>query len=319
MSPEKLEKLQKEFISINKTIESFSIELTRQVQQLVIDNEIGLGFPIQCRTKTWESIAEKLNFMDVKSVLDLQDLCGLRIVLLFKRDIKKIISIIKQNFKIVREYDTQERLDSDQFGYSSYHTIINMPDKWFEIPTLKNFKGIKAEIQIRTLAQHTWAAASHILQYKTDENVPKTILRSIYRVSAILETVDIEFERFLQERDEYIKQLHKLSPEEINEAKLNVNSLEKILDENFPLLNKSANENYSLVLDDLSLAKVHYPNDLIQLIKKHKDEVLEIDKKYSKERKVDHFFTHVGLLRNCYELEFPVEWEQLKEQWNKKR
>lgn len=57
--------------------------------------------------------------------------------------------------------------------------------------------GLKAEVQVRTVTQHVWAAASHVLQYKQEASVPLPVRRSIYRVSALLETVDLEFERVL--------------------------------------------------------------------------------------------------------------------------
>lgn len=317
MNPKKIEFLNQEFLGLNKVLESFGHELSKQIQQILEENKINLGFPIQYRIKSWDSIERKLNNLSIKSILEIQDLCGLRFVLLFKRDISKIVAIIASNFKILRQYDTHQRLESDQFGYSSLHMIIEMPEKWFSIPTLKSFKGLKAEVQIRTLAQHTWASASHILQYKTEENVPKSILRAIYRVSAILETVDIEFERFLEEREGYIIKLNSLSVEEIAESKLNVNSLEKILDDILPLQNKSSDEEYSRLLEELKIYNINNSNELIELIEKHKEKVLEKDKNYSKvEKGQDYFFNHSGLLRLCLELESPQKWQVLLKKWD---
>jgi ppGpp synthetase/RelA/SpoT-type nucleotidyltranferase len=60
------------------------------------------------------------------------------------------------------------------------------------------------ELQLRTLAQHIWAVASHKLQYKREASVPVPIRRSINRVSALLEMVDLEFDRVLLEREQYV-------------------------------------------------------------------------------------------------------------------
>lgn len=304
----KIEQIQQEYSTLNRSIDAFGYELTKQITQIFEENNVSLGFPIDYRTKSWDSIQRKAQVLNVKTLLDIQDLCGLRFVLLFKRDIPRIKKLISDTFKIQKEYDTHEKLASDQFGYSSLHLVIKMPDSWFTIPTLKGFKGLKAEIQIRTLAQHTWAAASHVLQYKTEENVPKSILRSIYRVSAILETVDIEFERFLEEREKYLEHLTKQTTEQISKVKLNVNSLEKILDENLPAKNKTSDESYSRVLEELKAFGIEYPNDLVTFIKKHIDEALRNDYAYAREMNEDHFFNHTGLVRSCMELENPNKW-----------
>lgn len=60
------------------------------------------------------------------------------------------------------------------------------------------------ELQVRTLAQHMWAATSHKLQYKREESVPLPLRRAIYRVSALLETVDLELDRVLTQRGAYV-------------------------------------------------------------------------------------------------------------------
>lgn len=316
MEAEQIDLLKQEHNSLNNSINSFGIELTRQIQQIFDENNVILGFPIQQRTKDWSSIENKLKTLKVESILDIQDLCGLRFVLLFKRDIEKVKSLLSGNFKILKEYDTHERLNSDQFGYASFHMIIKMPDKWFDIPTLKGFKNLKAEIQIRTLSQHTWAAASHALQYKSEDNVPKSILRAIYRVSAILEIVDIEFERFLEEREIYIKELHALSSEQMNKIKLNVDSLEKVLDENLPLQNKTTEEPYSDLLQELKFYNIDHPKQLVALIKKHRDYMLAYDKqtaiKYGNSKE-GSYFSHAGLLRLCLQTENKEIWEKFKE------
>lgn len=317
MKENQIEKISKEYASLNKSIDSFGIELLKQIQQILNDNSIHLGFPIQHRTKNWPSIKRKLNLIRIKSLLDIQDLCGLRLVLLFKRDIESVRKIISENFDILKEYDTINRLDSNQFGYSSFHMIVKMPGSWFELPTLKGFSNLKAEIQIRTLSQHTWAAASHVLQYQSEENVPKTILRSVYRVSAILETVDIEFERFLDERDKYLSQIDKLSSKEISKTSLNVDLLEKVMVEKLPNKNKSKDEEYSDLLDDLRFMNIADTSQFIELVDQHLNKAIERDNKASDNIEDDHYFNHTGLIRICLQASNPLKYEKLAELWKK--
>ena len=213
---------------------------------------------------------------------------------------------------MVEKEDTASRLDESQFGYQSYHYVNKLPKGWLSIPTLKDFAEYKAEIQVRTMAQHIWAAASHNLQYKQEDNVPKTVKRSINRVSALLETVDLEFERVLREREHYIEELVPT----IQDEQLNVDLLKEILDSHLPIANRVDNEEYSELIQNLSNCGIEKSSQVINLINEQLEEVLERDKKivkhhieeYKKSGVVfdeDHaraikkgaYFTHSGLVR----------------------
>lgn len=187
------------------------------------------------------------------------------------------------------------------------------------MPTLAKFAGYKAELQIRTVAQHLWAASSHVLQYKQELSVPPPVRRSIHRVSALLETVDLEFERVLLEREQYSKEVDINSSDET----LNVDLLEKILNKLLPKANRRDSEPYSDLLSDLFVFGVMTPQALEVLIKDNEAAVLEedaervqairADKNYtgtSKDR-IDRgvFYTHVGLVRGVLTKQFGSRWE----------
>ncbi len=104
-------------------------------------------------------------------------------VLQFTRDVERVCSLIEGNFDILDRYDTVKRLKEDQFGYSSVHFVVELPTEWLAVPTMKGLANLKAEIQVRTTAQHIWAEASQTLQYKNEKAVPPTLRRAIYRIS----------------------------------------------------------------------------------------------------------------------------------------
>ena len=296
-------------------------QLTTQLSALISNAGIALGFPIQHRVKTWESLAEKLDRSNlrIKSVRELQDLAGLRVILQFLRDVPKVCSIIEDSVQVIRRYDTHERLKTDQFGYASIHFVISLPDSWLSVPTLSPLREIQAEIQVRTLAQHIWASASHTLQYKQEDTVPPSLLRSIYRVSALLETVDLEFERVLFDRGSYRQQLETLSGQEDNEE-LNVDLLESTMDELLPRGNKKDDEEYARLLSELFAANVRTRKQLVALWNKYQSTVLKEEAAYvarSQERLTKRepitgttvertqagvYFSHSGLIRNLISL-----------------
>ncbi|MFA4987594.1 MAG: RelA/SpoT domain-containing protein [Candidatus Brocadiia bacterium] len=314
-----LDALQKQYSSLEEKARRFSEALVSQCSQLLRDERIPLGVPIEHRVKSWESLSEKVEQkkLALEKLTDLSDLVGIRLVLLFKRDVEKIRQIISETFSVVEQEDTGCRLKEDQFGYQSLHLVVSMPPDWLKLPTYKDFAAFKAEIQIRTLAQHIWAGASHHLQYKQDSSVPAPVQRSIYRVSALLETVDLEFERVLSERETYVKQIGEPRPDD----DLNVDLLERVLDELLPPQNKEIPENYGDLLCDLKAFEIDTVGILHEFITSTQDAVKKaeaaslsrgIENGYfgtSEERSAKGvFFTHVGLVRSALEVRFGDAW-----------
>jgi ppGpp synthetase/RelA/SpoT-type nucleotidyltranferase len=313
--------LEREYRQSWPLLDGFGKELSNQIGKLLQESEVTLGFPVHYRIKTWESIAEKLERLPrFKSVKELQDLVGLRIILLFRRDLSQVCKVLQQHFTVDRQYDTLGRLREDQFGYSSIHFVIRLHKEWLSVPTFAGADGLVAEIQVRTLAQHIWAEASHKLQYKHEDNVPPTVRRAIHRVSALLETVDLEFERVLEQREEYRSQINQ--PPKNNDDDLNVDLLEATLDSLLPHENKSENEDYSQLLHDLAHFGVTTRRQLEELCSKHARSILDQDAQkvrvtlgttapisdYLRRRAQSGvYYAHMGIVREALRKEFPAE------------
>lgn len=316
--------MEKEYRGLLSVAESFSAELSSQILKLLDDHSIALGFPIQRRVKTWESLTEKFERVKInaKSIKDVQELIGLRVILLFRRDVSSVCRLIEENLTVVRQYNTQERLQDNQFGYSSIHFIVEIPEEWLAVPTLAPMQGLRAEIQVRTIAQHIWAEASQALQYKHRDSVPVTVSRAIHRVSALLETIDLEFERVLEQRDTYRADVDISGTDDL----LNVDLLEKTLDSLLPLLNKDPDEDYSSLMEDLTHFKISTQKGLRDLITRNLDSIMKVEKFLvtqrtesvmsgeeplgtTKERTLAGvFFTHVGLAREALQKAFGKDW-----------
>jgi ppGpp synthetase/RelA/SpoT-type nucleotidyltranferase len=314
--------LQKEYELSAPLCEQFGRELTRQLEELLSEKNISLGFPLQCRVKKIDSILEKIerSSLEITHVQELNDLIGLRIILLFRRDVESVKALIKKNLKVFSEEDTQSRLGESEFGYSSVHFQVGLLSSWKKMPTFKKSGELRAEIQVRTVAQHIWATASHILQYKRETGVPPPVRRSIHRASALLETVDLEFERVLEERNSYLKR----PKGNLSEDVLNVDLLAKILDELLPAKNKDTEEkeNYADLLQDLFAFSIKSGPQLRDLLAENLEAVfaeeegeikqrLGLDKPAgtSKERiERGVFYTHVGLARTALRNKVGKRW-----------
>jgi len=293
--------LQKEYENSVAITRNFCDEVKGQINKLLEDEKITLGFPIQGRVKTWDSLAEKFEriSLNVEKITDVQDLVGFRIILLFKRDVERVRCLLTDYLTVTKQYNTNDRLKEDQFGYSSTHLIVKLPHSWLFLPTFKNMGDFQAEIQIRTVAQHMWAEASHKLQYKHEESVPISLRRAIYRVSALLETVDLEFERII-----YLKSEYRTNAPVADDTALNVDNLELILKHFLPSKNYESDDEYEKLLQLLIRKNIFQAKQLADLVNKNIDEVIAYDKgavKYYNEMDGDlywypHHRVHKGYL-----------------------
>ncbi len=154
---------------------------------------------VSARPKSLASFIEKINRKGYEEPFkQMTDMCGARIVAHTIDQIDQIKEIIEREFIIDQKnyVDAIERLSKNEFGYLSIHYIVQLkagtilgivvPDDILpndEIP-------FKAEIQVRTLLQHTWADTFHDRLYKNNIKKPKSLERDVARVAAILEEAD---------------------------------------------------------------------------------------------------------------------------------
>ncbi len=127
------------------------------------------------RVKTVASIIEKANRRNIpldKAITSLEDIAGIRIICRFVEDIYEVIKLIKKrdgaDLFIIEEEDYITNKKAS--GYRSYHITINYP-----MFVQGEYKKIKCELQIRTLAMNFWATIEHSLRYKFNRNIPPEI------------------------------------------------------------------------------------------------------------------------------------------------
>ena len=326
-----VEELHLQYQDYSGKADRLRMALVEQINRLIDANSLTLGVPIESRLKTWTSLEEKLSrkALELNQITDLNDLVGIRVILLFKKDLVRVGNLIESTFTVVSKEDTGSRLEDGQFGYQSQHYLVSVPQAWSGIPTFADLQGFKVEVQVRTLAQHIWAAASHKLQYKQEENVPPPLRRAIYRASALLETVDLEFDRVLEERQIYISEsTDTVKPEE----HLNVDLLATTLEKWFPAANRTGAEQYGELLADLVHFQIQTVSDLQELLQKQSSAVMKADQEKATSKAKDQntsdamrervergiFWSHTGLARRALVLQFGAPaWERYKEERDK--
>ena len=158
---------------------------------------------IESRVKGYDSLAVKLELKGhkYKSLANLTDILGLRVITFYIDDVDKVASAVERLFTIDWENSVDKRKihEIDSFGYLSLHYICFIPDFPYRF-----------EIQMRTLLQHAWANMDHDTGYKSGVEIPRRYLRNMSRLAGMLELVDDEFSKIRIELTDYRRRVQAL-------------------------------------------------------------------------------------------------------------
>ncbi|MDR3348974.1 MAG: hypothetical protein LBO03_05145 [Acidaminococcales bacterium] len=185
------------------------------------------------RVKDEDSLVAKLSRFDGKyqSLDQVTDIAGIRIVTYYADEVDHIAKLIESEFDVDEEntIDKRRALDPDRFGYISLHYIIEINEK---SKHLQKYKAMKAEIQVRSILQHTWAEIEHDLGYKNQYGVPKEIRRAFSRLAGLLELADKEFQEIRQSIRDYTARVSKQMRADNGEILIDDNSIELYINYN---------------------------------------------------------------------------------------
>ncbi|WP_163920457.1 GTP pyrophosphokinase family protein [Photobacterium sp. Alg240-V54] len=186
--------LAQQFREIKPKYERLAINVEQALIQFLIEEKIS-SFDVEKRVKEEKSFIDKV----VRKCYDepfkqIEDIAGVRVICYYNEDIAAIDNIIKEQFDIISSSNKSEELDDDRFGYTSNHYIVKLKEEWLKAPNYRGLDELKIEIQVRTILMHAWAAISHKLLYKKNDDVPKELKRKLNRLSALIELADEQFD-----------------------------------------------------------------------------------------------------------------------------
>lgn len=123
------------------------------------------------------------------------DLLGVRIIVQLASDKQRVIRSIQKidAFKVLEIDDKELKREFNELTYGGLHL-----DLLCTALTTQLSRSIRCEIQIRTLAEHTWAETEHEFIYKGPAGIPKETQRQFARVLALVELLDLELDRGVQ-------------------------------------------------------------------------------------------------------------------------
>jgi putative GTP pyrophosphokinase len=149
------------------------------------------------RAKDVESYRQKAHakrYSDPRS--QVHDLAGIRVIAYVDSEAKRAASLVRELFEIDEEnsVDKSAQLGVDRVGYRGVHYVATLGHDRCALPELKEFSGLKFEIQVRTILGHAWAEINHDRNYKFAGELPGDIKRRFAILAGTLEVTDREFD-----------------------------------------------------------------------------------------------------------------------------
>ena len=168
--------------------------VARKLSRLL--EKAGLKHSLKHRVKKIGSLREKqarLRAGGGRRQEKAKDLLGIRVVVPFLEDMEKVLELVERHFDVLEVERKAEHLSFQEFAYASVHVIIDVPGA--EKLTFPPGCARGCEIQIRTILQDAWAEVEHELIYKSNLDLPDTLVRKkLAALNASLTLSDMIFQ-----------------------------------------------------------------------------------------------------------------------------
>jgi len=197
LSDSQISSLSRQYLLSRPLQEEFTAKTVELIKALLNVQSIEAHL-IESRTKALESFQDKIKRSPHKyqnPLNEITDLSGIRVIVYYEKELNTISDLIAREFEVdwSNSSDKRKGYRPEEFGYPSIHYVVRLSNSRSNLLEWHHLANLQAEIQVRTVLQHAWAAISHKLQYKREEDVPRILRRRLFRLSALLELADEEF------------------------------------------------------------------------------------------------------------------------------
>ena len=166
-------------------IEGYIRELNERYEK---EYHIGFIRHVESRIKSVDSICAKMERKDYELTVEqmlakIKDLGGVRVICFNTAQVYRIVAYMKEDKKyaILKIKDYVENPKKN--GYQSLHVIVNVPIE-------DGTQSVRVEIQIRTILMDAWASLDSSIRYKKKEELSKTSIKKIEKLSQTSAVMD---------------------------------------------------------------------------------------------------------------------------------
>lgn len=173
--------------------------LTDAIEQESQRQKAKTGFKLYehllARVKSHDSMAEKcqrkgLPLSPQSALKDIHDSIGIRVVCGFVDDIYRTVDLLKSlpEISVYKEKDYIKQAKPN--GYRSYHLILEVETDFPDVSGNQPGRYF-VEVQLRTIAQDSWASLEHQIKYKHEVKNAEMITRELKRCADELASSDL--------------------------------------------------------------------------------------------------------------------------------
>jgi ppGpp synthetase/RelA/SpoT-type nucleotidyltranferase len=207
----------------------FLSRLNQRMIEVCSANAVLFRRPPTVRIKSVRSIIRKLNDGGTarrnirRAVASMSDIAGMRLTIATQDQYEQADRVLVEVLGDVGEVEREDswRRDQHENGYCADHYVVRASGAE---------NGVKAEVQVRTLAHDLWAVFTHYESYKTNEDLSPERTEEIRNYSRLLDVSDhyakLIRERRIRDANEY-HQRH--TPPAVDGTILTVDTLLRIL------------------------------------------------------------------------------------------
>lgn len=196
--------------------QQFAEHLLSKITDVLRDRKIDIAYS-SARAKTLASLEKKcqkqikdengdLSYKYSYFQNEIMDMAGIRIVTYLLEDVPVIQAVIQELFHI-HESDSEDKLDllgTNKVGYLSVHYIVELKSEAIT-PDEYNYRGMKCEVQVRTVLEDAWAQVFHDRAYKNELPTMNSgkLLRRTNLLAGGLELLDLQINEVVTAYDQY--------------------------------------------------------------------------------------------------------------------
>ncbi|MGM5483470.1 MAG: GTP pyrophosphokinase [Nanobdellota archaeon] len=251
---------------------------------------------VKYRIKEFDSFFNKTLRKGYKNPLkQCTDILGFRIICLFHNQVESVRNSLDKQFNIIEDFERKK--SCDQFSYQSRHIVCEM-------------KGLRFEIQIRTILQEAWAEIEHYFNYK-QIGIDEKNLRKINALAALFEIADSQFENIYNNYND-------IKNKPLDSGDMTPEALYYYCKDKFPWawkmpeqFNVENIEEYNKIVNFAAKKGISTIKQIDEAYKRNKDEIDKYDKYhvneildnpvqwpkiYEKVKKTNHFFSPIMIL-----------------------
>ncbi len=164
-----IEKFIDEYKSQRSTYKEFG-RIVRKITKTILKNNEFKYQVVSNRPKGIKSLRKKIienkKYQELKTITEIDDLAGCRIIFYLDKDIERFRNHIYKEFNVIKE-----ELKYSEDEYNARHFVVTLNKDRLKLTEYAKYSSLKCEIQLTTVLYHAWSEMNHDIIYKPQKEL----------------------------------------------------------------------------------------------------------------------------------------------------